>query len=421
MKNKTNFGTILGLLWASLVYADDAVFTPASGEVYIPAVSIQQQRIFTDVILLLENDGRLRIKDYQPVNSSRHPAEKMPLLAAGSHLGMIVGFNAEHPEATRQSIDKHWREALEHGMRVGRVQIDWAELEPQAGVYDTEALEEPLKAMKADGLQPFVLISTIDSEEFTLPADLNTDDTLKLDSPVIIERFKNLLNWAAPMIVEYGGWAISVGNEPGNYLADHPEAEQSIVNFLKAAREHSHSVAEKLALTMTLAYGNVESGYDFYQSILENSDFACFNYYAADQHIFFQTNGTTVADELDFMLKAAGDKFLVMQELGAAAGYQSQDSLMQASPFGQQYFFDQVFAKLARHSRFKAAFVFQLVDWDPALVNTFYTQPFIEAGLDQGFIDRFAESLETTGLIQYQDGISRPAWDTFLDWLERLK
>jgi hypothetical protein len=42
------------------------------------------------------------------------------------------------------------------------------------------ALEEKLIEMKNYGLQPFVLLSTIDSEGFTLPSDLTDTKTATL-------------------------------------------------------------------------------------------------------------------------------------------------------------------------------------------------------------------------------------------------
>jgi hypothetical protein len=223
------------------------------------------------------------------------------------------------------------------------------------------------------------------------------------------------------MVVSRGGWVLSVGNEPGNFLTDTPSAEQGFVNFLAFARTYAHSIDPDLAITMTLAQSSIERGGTSHIAFLEQSDVASFNYYASDTNIFFDNDSVTVNQEIDQMLNVAGDKLLILQELGAAGGHENKPGLMNASLVGQQQFFETVFAKMEAESRFRAAVVFQLVDWDPNLVDTLFTQPFINEGLPQDFIDRFAESLETTGLIRYADGSSRPVWDSFMQWVIKFK
>ena len=354
--------------------------------------------------------------------------KSLPLLSAGKHLSMIKGFNITQPPQTNTNMNARWSEAIANGMTVGRIQIDWSELEPLANQYDKQFLDDALSEMQADGLQIFVLLSTIDSEGFTLPPDLvdSASNTLlasgmELDDPVILERFSKLLDWVVPMVVSRGGWVLSVGNEPGNFLTDTPSAQQGFVNFLASARTHAHSINPDLAITMTLAQSSIERGGTSHIAFLEQSDVASFNYYASDTNIFFDNDSVTVNQEIDQMLNVAGDKLLILQELGAAGGHESKPGLMNASLAGQQQFFETVFTKMEAEPRFRATVVFQLVDWDPSLVDTFFTQPFINEGLPQDFIDRFAESLETTGLIRYADGSSRPAWDSFIQWVVKFK
>lgn len=79
----------------------------------------------------------------------------LPLLATGNHLGLIIGFNASHPVATEQSITQHWHQAINAGMRSGRVQMDWLALEPQPGVYHLQELTSQLKWLSDAGSSPF--------------------------------------------------------------------------------------------------------------------------------------------------------------------------------------------------------------------------------------------------------------------------
>lgn len=351
----------------------------------------------------------------------------LPLLTSGKHVSFIKGFNASQPRKTNRRMNRAWRKALAAGMDVSRIQVDWAELEPRPGDYDTKRLEALLAQMEADELQSFVLLSTIDSDGYTIPSDLKNDesetllaDGMRFDDLRIVQRFRALLDWVVPMVVDHGGWVLSVGNEPGNFLSDAPEAERPMVNFLAAAREHAHGIDPRLAITMTLAYWNLEQGHSFHIPILEKSDVASFNYYASDTDVFFDDNPASINNEIDTMLAAAGEKYLIFQELGAAAGYDRFPSQMNATKKKQAAFFDAVFTRMEAEERMRVAVVFQLVDWDPKLVEEVYTRPFLQEGLPEDFVLRFAESLETIGLLRFASGTKRRAWRRVLKQIKKF-
>ncbi|MES9991796.1 MAG: hypothetical protein ABW098_07575 [Candidatus Thiodiazotropha sp.] len=340
---------------------------------------------------------------------------------------MYRTFNATQPAATDTAMHQKWSDAITAGMKVGRIQVDWSDLEPQPNQYDKSELEEKLIEMEDSGLLPFVLISTIDSEGYTLPDDITDKNSptllingIHIDDSIILDRFENLLAWAVPMITAYGGWALAVGNEPGNFLLDNPQEEEHIVNFLSHARAYSHAINKQLAVAMTIAYWNSELGYEFHTPLIENSDFVSINYYATDTQSYFDDNAVSINSELDHILSLAGDKYVVFQELGASGGYDMSTSLMNASETKQAEFYEAFFTRMRSENLLKAAFIFQLVDWDPALVETHYTQPLTAAGLPEDFILRFVESYETIGLIKYTDGSERLAWSSVLEEITRL-
>ncbi|MCW4255357.1 MAG: hypothetical protein N0C84_02700 [Candidatus Thiodiazotropha taylori] len=352
----------------------------------------------------------------QPVNPSA-----LPLLSSGGHISLFKSFNAEQPVVTDSAMQARWNDALNQGMDVARIQVDWADLEPQPNQYNTDLLLEELMEMQQSGLQAFVLLSTIDSEGYTLPQDLSDENSgtklvngIQFDDPLITSRFESLLDWVVPMVVEYGGWVLAVGNEPGNFLMDYPEAEASVVNFLRSARRHVRTLDERLAVTMTLAYENQEMGSSFHSSLLAEVDVASYNYYAINPDLFFEGDLSTVNRELDAMLNAAGDKPVIFQELGASAGYEETDSPMNASLSRQTEFFDAFFNRMSEEQRIRVAVIFQLVDWDPDLVESEYAEALRADGLPEDMVQRFSESYETMGLIRYADGSSRPAWNRVL-------
>ena len=116
------------------------------------------------------------------------------------------------------------------------------------------------------------------------------------------------------------------------------------------------------------------------------------------------------------MLDVSGEKNIVIQELGMYSG----NTTLNSSQEIQRKFFEVFFSEMKKEERIKAAFNFQLVDWSPEVTELFNEMLEVE-DLPQDFIDQFAESLETIGLISYNNGERKKAWDEFLFWLTEFE
>jgi hypothetical protein len=358
-------------------------------------------------------------------------SDDLLLLPGGNHAAMIVGFNAKHPVGTAAAIDARWREALGKGMRLGRVQLDWVDLEPRAGVYVKDELEEQLGKLSKDNLAPYLSVTGFDNEEFPLPADLAArikSGELTYKSPVIIERYSQLMDWVVPMLLKHRGWVIALGNEPANFIEALPTTEartkltNEILEFVAAIRTKIKSIEPKLAVTVTVSEGRspteIKDGVDIETPFVIAGDVATYNFYGArfdeNSNYIDASDPADVRGRIDAMIAKAAGRPIVLQELGAQAGPDRGTSLMGSSLETQKRFFETVFAELKSRPKFRAAYVFQLVDWDPDLVKEVYSEPLRKEGVPSLFIRQYAESLETVGLIRFSDGTPRPAWSTFL-------
>ncbi|MHC4479708.1 MAG: hypothetical protein ACYS1C_01865 [Planctomycetota bacterium] len=355
---------------------------------------------------------------------SERAARELPLLEPGSHLGVIVSFEPL-PADVQAAVEAKWREAVSRGMSIGRVHTDWAVLEPRPGEYDKDALEQPLKALQADGLQPMLTLCTLDSEGYVLPPDLMAADDdgrlahgIAFDDPVVLKRFATLLEWVVPMLVQYDGWVISVGNEPDNQFGDDPELPQRVARFVEAARNQVRSLSPDLAVTITLSGFAPYFDPPWLASVVSECDVACFNWGCVDENWDVKDPGA-VPDDVADMLAAAGGRQLIIQELTCPAGYEDRRSVMGGTAEKQRRFFEKAIAEIEAQPRFRAAVVFQMVDWSPELTEA-YGDIFRQAGLPDGWIGRLEELLRTVGLCRYEDGSARPAWFAFLEGLERL-
>ncbi|MBL4689457.1 MAG: hypothetical protein JKY37_33010 [Nannocystaceae bacterium] len=344
-------------------------------------------------------------------------AQDLPLLPPGAHLGMMVTFEAL-PDPVAAAVDAQYGDALDAGMLVGRIHLDWADVEPTHGQLLPEELEENLVEMEADGLRPFVGIYALDVNAETLPADLR-DAFLAgtpIDDPQIVDRYAQMLDWAVPMIVEHGGWAVSLANEPDEFLSADPAHAQAAAAFYAAARDHVHTLEPELAVTATHTGTAALVGDPFLAVVMASLDFATFNYYPIDIDRGLVLYGDDLADrvsaDLDRFIAAAEGKQVVFQELGCPAGYVDTTTTLGATPEIQEAFFAQVFGQLQARPELRVAFVFQMVDWSDELTQLIYGD--LLAKVSPPFADNFVEWLRTTGLVTYETGAPRPAWQTFV-------
>jgi hypothetical protein len=343
-------------------------------------------------------------------------AGELPLLRGENRIATIQGFNPANPPATRDSMAARWNEALKAGMSVCRLQIDWPELEPSANTFDQARFEQRLLEVKNQGLQPFLLVSAYDSEGPVVPEDLVGKD---FDDPAFIQRFKNLMDWVIPLFVEYDGFLISISNEADNAFGDIPNLHNEILTFLREVKEHIHQINKNMAVTVTIAEGSLDENKPGITKILEACDVACFNFYGAKSQsppLYFATQTENeIKSDIQRMLDISSEKNIVIQELGMYSGNITLNSSQEI----QRKFFEVFFTEMKDEDRMKAAFNFQLVDWSPEVTET-YAQSLEGEGLPQEFIDQFSESLETIGLIAYDTGRSKKAWNEFLFWVDEF-
>jgi hypothetical protein len=355
----------------------------------------------------------------------------LPLLPPGSHLGMMTSFELPNPQTPAQTgfLANRWSQALDAGLEVARVQVSWGELEPAPGVFDLTALTATLAANDAQGLSTFLLLETIDSDDFALPTDLDDGATpyrlaqgRSLSHPVILQRFSALVAALAPVLNAHRVFAVSLGNEPDNYFDDVPFSTPagtawaaSMGDFLAAARTAVHARAPRIAVSMTLKEATVRNGAAASLApILRAADFGNFNYYCQDAS-FRVPRTLDVAAQLNALLTVVGTRAVVLQELGCPGG--AATSLLGASEPQQAAFFAATIQVMRQQPRLRAAFVFQLLDWSPELAKA-YSDPFRPTY--PLLADQVEESLATLGLVRWTDGTAKPAWSTVVQGISSL-
>lgn len=341
------------------------------------------------------------------------PAASLPLLSEGNKLGMIVGFNASNPPATTDSIEARWEEAIDAGMSVGRLQIDWPELEPEEGQYDRDVLENALEDLADQGVEIFLTVSAYDSDGPVVPTYLEGND---FDNGLFQERFNLLMDWVVPMLRQYNGWVIAISNEPDNAFGDDARLADQIIDFLQNSREHIHGIEEDMAVTVTMNEGNLEPFPRETRMIAAESDVVSLNYYGTEPEPGEPFSQANLQAEVDEMLEFSGEKSIIFQELGMYSG----STLMNSSEEIQADFFEAFFTRMEQEPRLRAAVVFQLVDWEPA--TTEIILDFLRAeNVSEDFVNEYGEVLNTLGLIKHETGESKLAWDVLIRFVKAFR
>jgi len=350
------------------------------------------------------------------------PPQDMPYLPPGPHLGLIVGFDNVFPPDTQKTVEAALEKALAGGMKIGRVQADWSTIEASPGNIDLSGVKTELETIKRKGLLPFLTITTVDTASLSLPRDLldpEDDSNMKLaegmtfDNPYLLNRFKAVLDQAVPMLRENGGWLLAIGNEPGTWFEDDKQKEASLGNFIKACRDYIRTLDPQLPVTMTLD--------GIFPKLIRECDVACFNYYPEDDAD--SVTEEVIHAKVQEFIAAAEGRQVIIQELGCAAGYppdSGKQSSMESSPERQRRFYELAVQGLVSQSKFRAAFAFQLVDWSPQTAQLWVDMFESIPEFPQDFVNLVVEVHRTIGLIRYEDGVPRPAWNAFLDGLRKV-
>jgi hypothetical protein len=350
---------------------------------------------------------------------------ELPLLPEGQHLGYIEGFNPDNPPKLRKVMDEAFEESLRNGMKVTRIQMDWPDVEPIKGKFDQQELIDRLKYPHSKGLAIFLLLCTADTGDLNYPKDLLTEGgdklarNMKPDDPMIVERYKRVLDWVIPIARKYGVYCISVGNEPDTHEEDNPTFMSHFIRFVAAVRDHAHTLDPDIAITYTSTCDPVlHPGREYAKDIVDSVDMLCFNIYGFGNRHGFDRKATEKA--MDGMIALSEGKPIQIQELGCSS-IRNPDRIWRfhpSSPEIQREFFAWVYKKIKSTEQIRAAYIFQLVDHSPTVDKIYYDA--FGSGMPKEWTRDLCDWLKGLGLISFDTAEKKPAWNEFLRGLRLI-
>lgn len=347
--------------------------------------------------------------------SDDDPAPTPQVPRAVMSISALPRLNPE-PTTPQQVIDvflEAFDLAYDAGARGQMTTFHWNDLEPQVGNYDAhelESLNDAIENAISHDMTQFIGIQMINTNQREMPTEYAASD---FDDAAVIAQFKLLLDRiVTPNVgkIKY----LSIGNEVDAYLRAHPAEWASYKAFYDAAVEYAHTLDPDIQVGVTTtAEGALTLSDSDVRQLNENSDVMILTYYpisfAGDGTVTVRSPQSPASDFAD-MLAFAGDKPLVLQEVGYPAS-----TLNSSSENMQSQFIESVFSAWRDNAENIPFLNFFVLHDFTAQMCAEFTSYYGAAGLANA--ESFGAYLCTLGL-RKDDGTPRAAWDTLLQQVE---
>ena len=310
------------------------------------------------------------------------------------------------PTTTTQDFLDGLQLAADAGIRGGLTTKTWSELESTEGSYNIDDLRFGLTFRRNVYDQVLYLgIQPINTNVKDVPADLRD---VPFDSPVMRTRFHALLDAVLPLLNENVRY-ISIGNEVDAYLEQHPDEWATYTAFYEDVVAYLHDKVPTIRVGVTVTFAGSYVHPKEVAALTSLSDVFILTYYPLEGNFYARSPQSPLTD-FPIMLKQAGDKPLLLQEVG----YPSADSL-RSSEAAQAEFMDAAFAAWdAAGNKIPFLNVFLQHDFPDSLSRS------LGAYYGMSTNDNLISFLSTLGL-RYADGKPKMAWARFVTHAKALK
>lgn len=318
-----------------------------------------------------------------------------------THLG-LTWFSPPDPAAQTEILQR-WDESVA-ASSIGRVMVDWIDVEPDAGVYDFAEVDDALREMVASGRQPMLSVVASDTSGTDFPAWLGGFEPARAAA-----AYLTMAEQLVPIMERHDVWMFAIANEPP--LAEEEQySRDDFATFVELVVAGMNDLAPELATTFTFAGGDPLIDDPDIDRMIAAVDALSVNHYCLGPDLRVIDMADALGN-IDVLVERAGDLPVVFQEFGCPAS-----PIMGSSDDFQLEWFEVAYDHIGEIEQVRAAFVFEFLDWSQETFDADYGDAVdvLVAELGQGFTDRFAEWLLTSGLVR-SDGSTRPAFDLFLE------
>lgn len=293
------------------------------------------------------------------------------------------------------------RDLIRCGVTGSTVTLKWNQAELSPGEYAGKPLEDMAGITKLLDTDVFVLFSTVDTNQKVLPSDLSTKS---FDDPEMIKRFRDYLMHFVPKLPRKTAW-VSLGNEVNVYFARHPNEVAAYKKFLAEGMQVVKAIRPDLKVGVTLTYTDAKANPKLANDLAEGMDVFPLTYYPLSA--FKVQPVSVVPSDFDSMIKMAGGRPVILQEMGYPASADCG-----SSEDKQAEFINLALDELAKRPAIAFASYFMQYDFWPDQVTIFKAY----YGIDKPEFGAFLGSLG----LKDSTGKPRKAWTAFVKKMQVL-
>lgn len=289
------------------------------------------------------------------------------------------------------------------GCKLMYFSFKWADIEPKPGEYKLDDIATGLYWMEVLGFETAVTIQTIDTNNKVLPPDLMTK---AFDSKEVRDRFDALLAKIAEKLKPSTKW-VMLGNEVDAYLSINKAELEPYAKFFEHGRSSLRTIRPNQLVGITTTFDGLRDRPEVFIRLNRESDIVTMTYYPLNG--FSVRPASDVAGDFEKMVKVAGEKKLLIQEIGYPAS-----ELVNSDETKQAAFVDEAFKAISKHkAKLAGVSFFLLYDFNKELMRMLEKY--------YGISDkRFLAFLATLGFHK-ADGTPRKAWARFESGVKGLK
>lgn len=308
-----------------------------------------------------------------------------------------------YPKNGHQASMEDWISAMADLNEMGATGIvinkTWSELEPKKRQYNgLMQLGKDFKENTEAGRKVFFGIQPINTTKREVPKDL---EKVKWDDPAMIGRYQEFLDHLALDVTKQPAY-VSLANEADVYFELHPDELGAFLDYAKRAAglTKQNFPEAKTGVTVTFE-GYQGKRKEIVTKLLGVSEVAIFTYYP-----MFDLKMQPMKDvggHFDAMVAAAGQKELLLQEIGYPSG-----ATLGSSEEAQAAFFKEAMSQIKWRPEIKFAGLFMLHDFAPGLCDDL-VKYYGFSGLPKDIKVKFRDFLCTLGVKTFE-GKEKPAW-----------
>ena len=287
------------------------------------------------------------------------------------------------------------RDEIRLGIGTSYLNVKWSDLENDQP-FNPKALQDQLGIAKLLGGDVVICIKPIDTSVKCVPIALANQS---FDSAQMVNQWESMLQKVIPLLPK-NVKALALGNEVDVYLGNHPAEVPAYLGLVKSTRTFLRGAGLNIPVGVITTFDGLERRTELVKQIQSSFDVTMMTYYPLGANFEMLPIGD-VGKHFDSMLAVAGNKPLMLTEVGCPSGEPNK-----SSEDIQTDFVKGLFGQLEKHSaQVSFASYFQQGDFPTQFVEMFEQYYQLKD-------DKFHSYLSSLGL-KTKDGKPKKAYFEF--------